>query len=295
MSKKKKTSQLALALVLNMVLILGAVLVINAYIKRSINEVTVYKYATSLARDTQISENDIVEVKISADAVTENTVRDKSQIINKFTAKEVYAGELVDSRKIVVEGQVNPLSTLDQEEASKMRKVSLAVDMLSTWGGSLSKGDRVDLSYTGSLNGEASGESGGGTYTKIFMQNVLVYDVLSSAGESYIKPEDRPAITIDPNNEKSAELAEAEIERRSDVVMVILAVTPEQYEEIRNRTRTGEVDLVGRFENSVNVETKGYSDSEVINPSTQGIYKVEEKKTVLIEDKQGQASSSSGW
>lgn len=290
MSKSRKTSQLALALVLNILLILGAVVVINTYIKRTLDEVVVYKYTTSLPRDTQISENNIVAVKVSGKSITKDAITDKSQVVDKFTATEVYEGEIVDSRKIVAEGQINPLSALPEEESSKMRKISIPVDLLSTWGGSICKGERVDLSYTGNLG---SGSSTG-TYTKIFMQNVLVYDVLSSSAESYIKPEDRPAITIDPKSENAAELAEAEMRRRSDLVMAILAVTPEQYEEIKNRQSTGEVSLVGRFENSKNVETKGYSSDEVIKPSSQGIYDVEDKKTVLIKE-QGQGTSSSGW
>lgn len=284
-SNKKKTTQLATILMLNILLILGAILAINQYIKTSIDEVTVYKFSTSLPPDTKINEGDVVAVKVASKMVANNTVRDKSTVVGKYTSESVYEGELVDTRKIVGEGQVNPLEALPANEAALMRKISLPVDLISTWGGSLGKGDRVDLSYTGKTED-------GATYTKIFMQNVLVYDVLSSAGESYIKPEDRPPIVIDQSNPESAELAQAEIARRSDLVMAILAVTPEQYEEIRNRLATGTVNLVGRFDVTKNYATDGYADQEIKNPSMQGQYEVEDKDAVLIKE---QSKTGTGW
>ena len=288
MGKNKKTSQLAATLGVNIVLLVGSVVAVNQYITSSKNEIIAYKYKVALPKNTKISKENLEAVKISANAVNKTVITDPDKIVGKYTAAEIYEGELADERKVVAEGQVDPLKSISDEEKGKMRKISIPVDLISTWGGSLGKGDRVDLSFTGKV-GEA-------TYTKIFMQNVLVYDVLSSAGESYIKPEDRPPIEVDIKKDAQAaqEIISAEVARRSDLVMAILAVTTEQYEEIKNRLATGEVSLVGRFNGSENVSTKGYADEQVSSPSSQGVYKVENKNTVLIEN-DTDGTLSEGW
>ena len=274
MSNRKKTSQLTFVILLNIVFIVLLTLGINQYIKKSIDEVIVYSYVVSLPPDTQIKESDIEAIPVSSKTITSDTVRNKEEVVGKFTKEKVYEGDLVDKRKVVGEGQVDPLSELSEKEARDMRKISIPVDLITTWGGNLSKGDRVDLSFTKDTDEY--------TYSKIFMQNVLVYDVLSSAGESYIKPKDRPPIVIDNKNPESAEAAQAEIERRGDLVMAILAVTPEQYEEIRTRMEVGTINLVGRFDNTESRKTDGFAIGEVKDPTVLGEDKVEDKDTIII-------------
>ena len=289
MSKRRKTSRLATVLLVNIGIICLAFLAIDQYIEKSIDEVAVYTYARDMAADTQISESDLKQIKVSRKALTDHVVINPTDVVGKFTGQRIYEGDLVDKRKVVGEGQINPLNDIPEEEAKKMRKISIPIDLLSTWGGALSKGDRVDLVFTGKANELSEKDI---TYSKIFMQNVLVYDVLSSYGESYIKPEDRPPIVIDNNNPESAEAAQAEMERRSDVKMAILAVTAKQYEEIRLRMEMGKVELVGRFDNSENTKTKGFVNGKVVGQVQAGEYDIEEKEAEIIEDTK---KVGSGW
>lgn len=289
MSNRRRTSRLTAILVINIGLIVAAFLAIDQYIEKSIDEEVVYTYTRSIPPDTQISESDLKAIKVSRKAITDHVVTNPAEVVGKFTGAKIYEGELVDKRKVVEEGQINPLTELPEEDANKMRKISISIDLLSTWGGSLGKGDRVDLIFTGKTKGDSMEDV---TYSKIFMQNVLVYDVLSSSGSSYIKPEDRPPIVIDDTNPESAEAAQAELERRSDVQMAILAVTPKQYEEIRLRMELGKVELVGRFEDSTNVKTKGYVSEKVKGQVTLGEYDVEEKEAEIMESPK---STGSGW
>lgn len=289
MSKRRKTSRLTAILVINVGLVVAAFLAIDQYIEKSIDEEVVYTYARSIPPDTQISESDLKAIKVSRKAITDHVVTDPAEVVGKFTGAKIDEGELVDKRKVVEEGQINPLTELPEEDAKKMRKISISIDLLSTWGGALGKGDRVDLIFTGKTAGDSMEDV---TYSKIFMQNVLVYDVLSSSGSSYIKPEDRPPIVIDDTNPESAEAAQAELERRSDVQMAILAVTPKQYEEIRLRMELGKVELVGRFEDSTNVKTKGYVSEKIKGQVTLGEYDVEEKEAEIMESTK---STDSVW
>lgn len=288
MRSKNKVSKLTVFLVLDVIVIVGVGLAINSYINAKTSEVVAYRYAKGIAPNTEIKEADIVEEKISDKALNENIVTNPQEIIGMYTAGKVHEMELVDKRDLVKDGQENALAGMEAKDVAKLRKITLPVDILSTWGGEIGRGDRVDLAFVGSVDSSQSSKKA--TYSKVFMQNVLVYDVLSSSGESYVKPSDRPPIEIDPENPQAAEIAQAEMDRRKDIKSVVLAVTVDQFEEISARKKVGAIELVGKFDQSESYETSGFAINEIDEPLTLGPTKTESRDTVIVKD-----SKSKDW
>lgn len=293
MNNKKKVSKLTTFLLIDAIVIISLVFLLQNYIDTKVDEVVVYRFTQNLPANIKIEEKNIEAVSIPSRGVNENIIRDSSELVGKYTSGKVYKGQLVDNRYVVEAGREDALSNVSAEDQKKLRKISLPADMISTWGGSIEKGDRVDLAFIGKVTSKnlISGEKGEEVdYTKVFLQNVLVYDVLSSSGSSYIKPEDRPDIIVDPENPEAAEVLKAEIANRSDIETVILAVTIQQYEEILARQQVGEVVMVGRFEGSESVVTDGFAMGSVVSPVQIGSAKVESKKTEVVEDE-----TRKGW
>lgn len=293
MSDKKSVSKLTIFLLVDAIVIIALIFLLQGYIKDKVDEVTVYRYTQNLPANVKIEEKNIEAVQIPSKGVNENIVKNIDELVGKYTTSKVYKDQLVDDRYIVDAGRKDALVNVPDEDKKKLRKISMDADMLSTWGGSIEKGDRVDLAFIGKVEYKdiVSGETAKDVeYAKVFLQNVLVYDVLSSAGSSYIKPEDRPEIIVDPNNPGAAEVLQAEIANRSDIKQVILAVTIEQYEEIVARQQVGKVVMVGRFDESESVVTEGFAMGSVQAPLELGSTKVENKKTEIVED-----SEKKGW
>lgn len=293
MSNKKRVSKLTVFLLVDAIVIISLILLLQNYIETKVDEITVYRFTQNLPANIKIEEKNIEAVSIPSRGVNENIVRDSSELVGKYTSDKVYKGQLVDDRYIVESGREDALTNVPAEDQKKLRKISIPADMISTWGGSIEKGDRVDLAFIGKVeykNTVTDEKMDDVEYTKVFLQNVLVYDVLSSSGSSYIKPEDRPDIIVDPNNPEAAEVLKAEIANRSDIKTVILAVTIEQYEEIVARQQVGEVVLVGRFEGSESVVTDGFAMGPVPKPVQIGSAKVESKKAEIVNDE-----TRKGW
>lgn len=280
MSSRKGVSRLTLFLLIDAIIIVILMALLRNYVNDKVGEVEVYRFVNNISPNIQIRSTDVEVVKIPEKGVGENVIRADQEVVGLFANQKIYKGELVDSRKVVKSQQANPLAFVSETEIKKLRKITIPVDIISTWGGAISRGDRVDLAFTGEI--ESKDGSKGGSYAKVFMQNVLVYDVLTSSGDSYIKPEDRQPVEIDTSVEESAELAEKEIALRKDIKMVILAVTVEQYEEILARQEKGKISVVGRFEGSESYETNGFAFGEVDEPVKMGQTKIESKKTEIV-------------
>lgn len=280
-------------LLVDALVVIALIFLLQNYITTKVDEIVVYRFTQNLPANIKIEEKNVEAIKIPSKGVNENIIKDVSEVVGKYTTDKVYKDQLVDSRYIVESGREDALTNISSEDKKKLRKIALPADMISTWGGSIEKGDRVDLAFIGKaesknlLTGEKENEV---DYTKVFLQNVLVYDVLSSSGSSYIKPEDRPDIIVDPNNPEAAEVLKAEIANRSDIQTVILAVSIQQYEEIVARQQVGEVVMVGRFEGSESIVTDGFAVGPVGNPLELGSTKVETKKTEIVSD-----TNSKGW
>lgn len=293
MSNKKNVSRLTLFLLVDAFVIIALMFLLQGYIKDKVDEVSVYRYTQNLPANVKIEPKYIEKVSVPSKGITKNTVLAEEDLVGKYTTDKVYKDQFVDNRSIAESGREDALAKVPKEDIKKLRKITIPADIVSTWGGAIGRGDRVDLAFIGKLKSKGSQEDDDRDtveYAKVFLQNVLVYDVLSSSGGSYIKQQDRPEIVIDEKNPEAAEVLKAEIANRSDIKMVVLAVTVSQFEEIIARQKVGEIKLVGRFEGSESVITDGFAMGSVPVPVKLGSTKVESKKTEIVEDTDRQ-----GW
>ena len=110
--------------------------------------------------------------------------------------------------------------------------------------------------------GDAStlaGAETGLTYqsSRIFLQDIPVYQVLQSDGAVYTRRETDPVTLNKFHGELNGSGTEEE-QTYGAPAYVKLTVTPAQYEEISTRMNSGTVSLVQRFDESQNVDTNGY-------------------------------------
>lgn len=295
MSNKKSMSKLTIFLLVDAIVIVALVFLLKSYINEKVGETVVYQFTQNLPADYKIQADNVVEVTMPKSAINSHTIVNKEDVVGKFTSDKVYQGQVADDRYVAEQGREDALASLPDKDKKNLRKIAIEADMFSTWGGSIARGDRVDLGFIGKaetklIAGESVENVDDVEYAKVFLQNVLVYDVLSSSGASYLKPEDRPMVIVDPNNTEATDSLQQEIKSRSDVEMVVLAVTIDQYEEIVARQQVGKVVLVGRFKESESVITEGFAMGKVIKPVEIGPAKTETKKAEVVTD-----SKKSDW
>lgn len=214
----------------------------------------VYTYSRDIAINTVITETDLVKKYIPKDAVTPEMVTNKEEIVGKAVATKVYPGEYVISAKLIEEKEIDPFEQMD---LSNYRKISLSVDMRDAVGGNLKKGDKVDLSFVGEASNATNGKDF--TYAKTFLQDILVYNVIDDGGRKYVDQTEGSTNIVNENGE---------VVESGSLAVVTLAVTGDQAEEIIARLEKGKVKMLGRFEDSVDTSTSGFTIGEYGSVST---------------------------
>lgn len=240
--KKKKI----VILILQMILILISVFAFNRYTREQIKPVEAYIYSGDINDLSKIlTEDDIKSVTIPKSAITTNFALNKEDILNKCVDSKVKKGQYIYINQLVKPEEVDIFNFLD---LSKYRKISLPISFVDSFSGNIKKGDKVDLVYTGegtkSSEDSYSGEEDF-MYSKVFMQDVLVYSVNTDEGYKYMDYSECLSDDIEANE-------------KQEIKIITLAVTLEQAEEIEARTNTGKVRFLGRFADSKSYNTLGY-------------------------------------
>lgn len=244
--KRKRTIILALQLLL---VVVTAWSFVN-YVQKEVQPVTAYVFARDMDANTQITEADIRAVTVPAKALSNEFALKKEDIVGKYAASKVYANTFVYKKQLAEEGEVDPFESMD---LSKYRKISLPISYVDGFGGNIKRGDRVDLIFTGS--GTKKGEDGTEQrfeYAKVFLQDVLVYNVTTGEGLPYIDKTENYEQT-QSSGEKIDTTANS-----GDLAVVTLAVTLDQAEEIAARLNAGQIRLVARFDEHQSYETLGF-------------------------------------
>lgn len=269
MVKNKKLIILILQLCLMAVFVIGT----YSFSQKELQLVDVYKYTKNINANAEIEISDLQKVSIPQSAVDKNflTTADYNKIAegNKVLATKVEAGQYAYTNQIIEGTKVDPFEKLD---LSKYRKVTIPVNYTSSVSGEIARGDRVDLAYIG----QAEGDNGGGLYSTVFMQNVLVYSVNTSDGFEYvehsqIKKSQMYGTEVIENASNSA------IDYENAIALITLAVPMKDVEEIIARNNSGEINIVGRFDTSVDADAPGYYIGKTQNASTYAGNKVVEK------------------
>ncbi|PLS19688.1 Flp pilus assembly protein CpaB [Bacillus sp. M6-12] len=223
------------------------------YVQNEVQPKEVYVFKNDLPVNTQITKNDLEKVTIPAKAITTDFALDANDIVGKYVTTKTFGNQFVYKQQLVEKEDVDPFDSMDM---SKLRKISLPVDYLNSFAGDIERGDKIDLVFTGQgVKGSANGSEGEFKYSKVFLQNVYVYNVATEDGFKF---------ESHANRTKGSESEDAEGEKidtsadESKIGVVTVAVTLDQAEEITARMKSGEVRLLGRFDDNQSYETLGY-------------------------------------
>lgn len=217
------------------------------YTQNQIEPVDVYQFNRDIAPNTKISESDLIQVKIPKQAVNQTFELQPKDIVGKYNSTKVFKNEYVIKDNIVKKEKIDPFESID---LTKMRKVSIPVTYSEGLGGNIKRGDRIDLVYVGNETKDDKKFS----YSKTFMTDVLIYTATTEDGYEY---RDRSAnVKGEQAKQEGKELETTE--DTGELAQIILAVTLDQAEEITARLKTGEIRIVGRFNDSQNYDSSGY-------------------------------------
>ncbi|MBQ3423048.1 MAG: hypothetical protein IJH34_15655 [Romboutsia sp.] len=262
----KKISIKTIYLLCSVILSIGALFGINAYINSKIAPTQVWAFTRDLKANSKITETDVTLLDVPVSAVKSSFfVGEQSDLIGKYVYTDVYADQYVLQKQVVSKEDANPFNSMDTKE---LRKISIPGNMVST-AGNLTKGDRVDLLFHGIIEPE-DGEKET-RYGKVFMQNVPVYDLVTSQGAQITNESDVPeGAEYNPFYE-----------------YIVLAVTLPQAEEILTRIENNNISIISRFDDSESVQTSGFAINNVPTPDRLpfiGEAQVEGRDAVIIED-----------
>lgn len=223
---------------------------IYVYTQNEVQPTTVYEFSRDIPVNTKIEQSDLMKVQIPASAVTKTMVTDASKIIGSYNNTKVFNGEYVITNNLVAKEDIDPFESID---LSQLRLVSIPASYANTIGGDIKRGDKIDIIYTGSEN---KGEKDF-SYSKTIMKNVLVYATNTDDGYKYVNK----ASNVKGEVEEGGEDIDANSES-GGLGSITLAVTLQQAEEISSRLKTGSLQIVGRFDESVDYETAGYVNGD---------------------------------
>ena len=258
MKNKKKT----IVLMIQLLVLIIFVLSYKSYTDSILKPVKVWKFARNIDEKVKITDKDIYEGEIAANSYTDNMilVSDTGSIVGRYTTTNVVADTYC------YYPQFGDLKESDTSFASldltNTRILSLPIDLINDAGGDLTTGDRIDLVFTGNgssaiaksgADGQVKEEDESFFYSKVFMQDIIVYNTLTSDGYKYEERAERYSGEPAPVN--AAEGANVD---SGTLAIVSIIVTPEQAEQIKVRQNVGSVNILKRFDESETHDTLGY-------------------------------------
>lgn len=307
-------------LLIQLGLLLVAGLLVFLFIRGETETVTAYRYVRTIEYDAdegyQIQPSDVKEVQVPKNAVNELFVLSSQQMMRelseeekaenkenknedgkldtKFIACTVHEGEYVMLSHLSSEGKVvDPIEELGDD----YRLITMPVSMSTTLAGEIKTGDYIDLLYTGkgSKENEETGESFNFTYTKLFMQEVLVYKMYKNDGTEYIPYSQMGNENVSQNltlgSEKDVNGDGTGSGAIGTPAYMTLAVSVSQAEEIYARMQVGSISYVGRLDQSKPVQPLGYVVGEYSkiffgqgNAETNGLYIDSDIENAVVAD-----------
>lgn len=256
----KNVSKIILTIV-EIAIIIGVALGFFSYSQKSMEPTTIYVFSREMKTNTILTEKDFVSKQVPTKGLLENQITNVDDILGYALTTNVYSGEPIMKDHLVKAEDIDIFESMD---LSNYRKFSIDASNLKDSPNNIVRGDKIDLIYVGSFDVDDNIDeyinadhvlTDKFTYSTTFLQGALVYDVLDSDGNRYSgvqKSSSSNDGTVDTKEEESEEAEEAKI------ASIVLALTPEQYEELAVRLETGKVLAISRFDGSQDVVSKGY-------------------------------------
>lgn len=266
MRNKKKF----IILLFQIVAVIVFVLSYKSYTDSVMKPIKVYKWAREIGENVQIKETDIVVGDASQNDYTANMVlaSDAKSIIGSYTTTKIYPDTYVYYKQLGAETSVS--SNLENLDLTNARVISIPCSVGNDAGAYFKEGDKIDLMFTASgsatvvnaasEDGEQTGNSNTGgsssfTYSKIFMQEVVIYKTLTGEGFKTTTRADRYSGEAVAGVDTSQEGVSVD---SGNISILLIIVTPEQAEQIKTRQAKGSITIVKRFEESETHESLGY-------------------------------------
>lgn len=218
-----------------LLLIIVAVALFLGY-KALVDPVNVYVFNQEIPSGVKITSSMVKVVQVPrATLSTANYVTSGEELENKATTGKVFEGQYVLKQNIIDEKKVSPFT--DSSLTKNLRKVAIRASFETAAGGTLQKGDVVDLLISKKRNDSDEYE------TKTFLKDVLVYNVIDGDGNTYVYDEVTYADTNDNQVTSDDENAYSTV-----LDTVILAVSPADAELIINNAKSGSISIITQFE-----------------------------------------------
>lgn len=246
MKSKKKL----IVLFLQIVLIIAFVFTYKQYVEFSLQPTEVYMYARNLDVGVKVTERDLVSTPLSQMTLQNNMIMygNKNEVIGKYTTVKAIKNTIVYKEQL---GNITSVDKFASLDLSNSRVIALPISFATAIAGDIARGDRIDLMFKSSASVETGEESASFSYSKIFMQNVPIYQINTADGFRFIGHAHEDAYVTNEDGSVSARSSTAPS-------TISLIVTPEQAEEIHTRLMVGEIVFVKRFEESETHETLGF-------------------------------------
>lgn len=256
MVKNKKFIMLILQLGLMGMFVVGT----YHFTQKELTPTDVYVFTKKMNKNAELEASDFRRVQIPNKAVGRDFLTEKEfeeiKNGNMVITTNVEAGQYAYKSQIGPSNKVDPFEKLD---LSKYRKISIPVSYETAVSGEIKRGDKIDLAYISKIEDSGTGISEEGTYSTIFMQGVLVHSVTTKdgfefVGHAQVKKSQLTGTSEDSTSEDASNSADYE----ESIAMVTLAVPITDVEEITARLSTGEIQIVGRYDESIDSDAPGY-------------------------------------
>lgn len=250
--------KLFIVLFVQLLVIVAAGFAFWQFSQKQVEPTKVFVFNKDLKVNSAVEIGDFTVVEVPKRAVTKDFLfaSEANQMVeemegNMFVSRDVKSGEYVYKSDISAEGDVDEFLSMD---LSKLRKFSFPINYSTAFGGNISRGDLVDLVFTGDGTAQVEGMSDSNfQYSKVFMQGVKVYNVTTSDGYPF---KDHSDFVFKENSIEDQEgMATLNNE---PIAVVTLAVTLDQAEELTARMKAGHVRLIGGLGSEESYETLGY-------------------------------------
>ena len=159
----------------------------KVYNDNNVRPLKVYAFRTNLDSGVKVSEKDLTEVLVSQMTYTPDMilVTEKDQIIGRYTITKVFQNQIAYRQQL---GDLNSSEKFASLDLANARLLSLPIDLVEGVAGDLQRGDKIDLLYKGrgQVSDPNEGQQAEFVYSKIFLQDIPVYQVNASDGTKYV-------------------------------------------------------------------------------------------------------------
>lgn len=256
MVKNKKFIMLILQLGLMGMFVIGT----YHFTQKELTPTDVYVFTKKMNKNAELEASDFRKIQVPSKAVGKDFLTDKEfeeiKNGNMVITTNVEAGQYAYKSQIGSSNKVDPFEKLD---LSKYRKVSIPVSYETAVSGEIKRGDKVDLAYVSKVEDSGTGASKNGTYSTVFMQSVLVHSVTTKDGFEFVgHAQVKKSQLTDASSDSDLEEVSNSADYEESIAIVTLAVPITDVEEITARVSTGEIQIIGRFDESIDSDAPGY-------------------------------------